>query len=259
MWLARLAVFIVTGAGCAGCLAEPVATRSAGDLADAMLNRLYSDGFEARMTISVTKSGGAHAGPIKVAVIGQLGTGRQRLLVKGISPDSVHDRFVAVERKPDGTTRAIQYDGASENVSEVDPFANLFETGVVVWDLLSPWWQWPLQRIVGTDHRDGRNCTVVRSKHADAISPIVEVVSCVEPGTGLALRTQLFDARGTLVRTKELGQIVHTASGSVVAKTLSIKGRDGSVTEIDVYGGDEQYSIRADTFARLDRPSEARQ
>ena len=211
------------------------------------------------MTISVTKSGGVHAAPIKVAVIGQLGPGRQRLLVKGISPDSVRDRFVAVERKPGGSIRAIQYDGASENVSDFDPFANLFETGVVVWDLLSPWWQWPLQRIVGTDHRDGKDCTVVRSRNADALSPIAEVVSCVELGSRLALRTQFFDAHGTLLRTKELGQIVHTASGSVVAKTLSIKGRNNSVTEIDVYGGDEQYSIRADTFSRLDRPSEARQ
>ena len=258
MWLAHLAVFIVTCVGCAACLAEPVVAGSAGDLADAMMTRLYSEGFEARMSISITKSG-AHAGPIKVAVIGQLGPERQRLLVKGISPDSVRDRFVAVERKPDGAIRAIQYDGASENVSEVDPFAGLFDTGVVVWDLLSPWWQWPVQRIVGTDHRDGRDCTVVRSKRADAISPIAEVVSCVEPGTRLALRTQFFDARGALVRTKELGQIVRTASGSVVAKTLSIKGRNGSVTEIDVYGGDEQYSIRADTFARLERSSEARQ
>jgi hypothetical protein len=257
VWLAHLAVFIVTGVGCAACLAEPAVAGSAVDLADAMMNRLYSDGFEARMTISVTTSG-AHAGPIKVAVIGQLGPERQRLLVKGISPDSVRDRFVAVERRPDGSIRAIQYDGASENVSEVDPFANLFETGVVVWDLLSPWWQWPLQHIVGTDHRDGRDCTVVRSRHADAVSPIAEVVSCVEPGTRLALRTQLFDARGNLVRTKELGQMLHTASGSIFAKTLSIKERNGSVTEIDVYGGDEQYSIRADTFSRLDRTSEAR-
>ncbi len=258
MWMARVALFIVIGAGCAACFAEPVAEVSGEDLADAMMNRLYSDGFEARMTISVTKSSGAHAGPIKVAVIGQLGPWRQRLLVKGISPDSVRDHFVAAERKPDGSIHAIQYDGVSERVSDVDPFANLFETGVVVWDLLSPWWQWPLQRIVRTDHRGGRECTVVRSRRADAISPIAEVVSCVEPGTRLALRTQFFDARGALVRTKELGQIVHTASGSV-AKTLSIEEPNGSVTEIDVYGGDDQYSIRADTFSRLDRPSEARQ
>ena len=211
------------------------------------------------MTISVTKIGGTHTGPIKLAVIGQLSPERQRLLIKGISPESVRDRFVAVERKPDGSIHAIRYEVASASVSDVDPFANIFETGIVVWDLLSPWWQWPLQHIVGTDHRDGRDCTVVRSKRADAISPIAEVVSCVELGTRLALKTQLFDARGTLVRTKELGQLVHAASGSVVARTLSINERNGSVTEIQVYGGDEQYSIRADTFSRLDRAFEVRQ
>ena len=192
-------------------------------------------------------------------MIGQLGPEQQRLLVKGISPDSVHDRFVAVERKSDGSIRAIQYGGASASVSEVDPFANVFETGVVVWDLLSPWWQWPQQRIAGADYRDGRDCIVIRSKRADGTSPIAEVVSCVDPDTRLALRTQLFDARGVLVRTKELSQTLRTASGSVIAKALSIKERNGSVTDIEVYGGDEQYSIRDDTFSRLDRPSGARQ
>jgi 3-methyladenine DNA glycosylase/8-oxoguanine DNA glycosylase len=47
-------------------------------------------------------------------------------------------------------------------------------------------------------------------------------------------------------------QTMRKDSGMTAAKRMSIAVADNSLTEIEVYGGDEHYFITAETFAALD-------
>jgi hypothetical protein len=232
--------------------AEPPAAPSSAALAEAMRQARYSDGFEARMNISTVKADGRRLASFKLAVIGQFDAARQRLLIRGISPDKVRHRFLAAERSADGRIRSIEYgEPISAGIAEADPFAKLFESGPVIWDMFAPWWNWPKQSLGTTEQIAGRDCTIVRSQSDAAISPIREVISCVDKDAGLSLRTQLFDSRRALVRTITVEQTMRKESGTMAAKRMSITGADNSVTEVEVYGGDEHYAIAAGTFAPL--------
>ena len=242
--LIQLVMFAPPGFG-----AEPSTILSAAALAESMRQASYSDGFEERMNITTVNSEGHRSVPIKLAVIGQFGTERQRLLIRGISPANVRDRFVFAERHADGWMSSNEYGAhiARGNV-EVDLFTQLFGTKLVIWDMFSPWWHWPKQSLGGTEKIDGRNCIIVRSQSDSKNYPIPEVVSCVDKDAGLSLKTQLFDGRHKLIRTISVVQMVGKESGAMAAKEVSIKGPDNSVTEAELYSGDEHYSITADTF-----------
>src|ERR1035437_869848 len=86
--------------------AEPAI--SARDLAAIMLQAKYSDGFEARMNVFVTKPNGAHPLPFRLALIGQFAADKQRLVIRGISPELVRDRMYAAEQQRDGPLRAVE-------------------------------------------------------------------------------------------------------------------------------------------------------
>jgi hypothetical protein len=211
-----------------------------------------SEGFEARMSVTLVGPDGQRTSPLKLAVIGQFGVDRQRLLIRGISPDKVRNRFIAAERTADGRIRSIEYgERATDSSAGVDPFANLFDSGLVIWDMFGSWWAWSKQTAGGGGQAAGHSCTLVRSRSDTGISPIREVLSCVDPDAKLALRTQLFDGSGVLVRAISVDQTMRKPSGAMAARRLSITGHANSVTEVEVYGGDEHYDITADTFAKL--------
>ena len=242
--LLQLVTFAHSGFG-----AEPSTILPAAVLVESMRQASYSAGFEERMSITTVNSEGHRSVPIKLAVIGQFGTERQRLLIRGISPANVRDRLVFAERHADGWIRANEY-GAhiARGNKEVDLFTHLFDTELVIWDMFGPWWHWPKQSLGGTERIEGRNCTNVRSQSDSGIYPIREVVSCVDKDAGLSLKTQLFDGRHKLIRTISVVQMVGKESGAMAAKEVSIKGPDNSVTEAELYSGDEHYSITPDTF-----------
>jgi Outer membrane lipoprotein-sorting protein len=242
--LIQLVMFAPPGFG-----AEPSTILSAAVLAEAVRQASYSDGFEERMNITTVNSEGHRSVPVKLAVIGQFGTERQRLLIRGISPANVRDRFVFAERHADGWIRANEY-GAhiARGNAEVDMFSHLFDTELVIWDMFSPWWHWPKQSLGGTEKIDGRNCIIVRSQSDSKNYPIREVVSCVDKDAGLSLKTQLFDGRHKLIRTISVVKMVGKESGAMAAKEVTIKGPDNSVTEAELYSGDEHHSITPDTF-----------
>jgi hypothetical protein len=241
-----------------GQAAESESDSSAAGLADSMRQAKLSDGFEARMNIVTVDPGGRRGQTIKVAVIGQFGTDRQRLMIRGISPNSVRNRFLVAERIADGPIRAIEYrERVTDGVAETDPQKNQFDAGLVMWDMFSPWWSWPKQTLGGTERMAGRDCRIVRSRDETGISPVREVVSCVDKGAGLSLRTQLFDSRRTLLRTISVERTIRRESGLLAAKKLTVAAADNTVTEIEVYGGDEHYAISAETFAPLDHPPAA--
>ncbi len=247
--LARVLLLLLTGLAAQGYCAE----QSAAALAETMKRARYSDGFEARMNISVFKLDGQRTASFKVAVIGQVGDDAQRLLIHGISPDKVRDRFIAAERGADGRIRAIAYTGdTSGGSAKFDASARLFDSGLVLWDMFGSWWNWPGQNLVESSQVAGRACTVVRSRSEDSASPIREVVSCVDPKARLSLQTQLYDRQHVLLRTIAAERLVRKESGAMAARRLTITEADDTVTEVEVYSGDEHYQITADTFATFD-------
>lgn len=226
------------------------AETDANGLAAAMRQARLSDGFEARMSVLVTKADGRHNLPIKIAVIGQFSSDRQRLVIRGISPEQVRGRFIAAERTADGRIRAISY-GAQTPVVEADPFARLFDSGMTIWDMFGAWWSWPDQSLDGDAQAAGRACTFVRSRNA-VPGPVQEVASCIDRGARLSLKTQLFNRQQAAIRTISVEQTMRKESGLLAAKKLLVTESSGTLTAIEIYGGDEQYVVTPDTFAALD-------
>jgi hypothetical protein len=224
-----------------------------GALVATMKQARLSEGFEARMEVATVAANGRRAMPFKLSVVGQVVKDRQRLRIRGISPDKVRGHYVAAERNADGRIRAIGYgEAVSGSVEKTDPAARLFDSGLVLWDMFGAWWNWPQQSIEGSDNVDGRACTLVRSRTDDGASPVREVLSCVNVDAKLSLRTQLYDRRHALLRTIAVKQTIRKESGALAAKKLSITEADRTVSEVEVYSGDEHYLVDADTFAPLD-------
>jgi len=220
-------------------------------LAESMKEATRSNGFEARMSISTSGTGESKS--LKIAVVGQFLGDRERLLVRGISPKEIRNRFFAAERSADGRIRAIEYgENSAHMATEVDPFAGLFGSEMVLWDMFGIWWDWPKQSLGETERIAGRDCTPLHSQSNIATVPIREVVSCVDQDGRLSLKTQLFDGRHLLLRTIFVGRTMRRDSGTKAAKRLRITGQGGAVSEIDVYDGDEHYSISPETFAALE-------
>jgi hypothetical protein len=250
---ASLAVILLATLVRSGHSAEIPATASSAALAESMRQARYSDGFEARMSLATVQPDGRRFPLFKVAVIGQFSAERGRLLIRGISPDRVRNRFFAAERRADGGIRPITYgEQISSGIAEIDPFTKLFDSELVMWDMFGPWWSWPKQSLGGTEQIAGHDCTIVRSQSDAAASPIREVISCVDKNARLSLRTQLFDGKHTLIRTISVEQTMRKEFGVMAAKKMLITGADHSVTEVEVYSGDEHYAITADTFSSLD-------
>ncbi|MBK9160557.1 MAG: hypothetical protein IPM27_03150 [Nitrosomonadales bacterium] len=247
--MVRLSCLLMLAFCCAQAGAAP---SDAAGLAAAMRQARLSDGFEVRMSVQVTGADKRLRPPFKIAVIGQTGSEWQRLLMRGISPNGIRNHFFAADNRSDGTFDAIEYDEHASGSTEYDPQAGLFDSGMVLWDMFAPWWNWTEQTIVGTDRTSGRQCELIRSRHANSISPVSEVVSCVDRKERLSVRTQLFDARHRLLRTITVERSVRKESGMLAAKKLSVIEADGRMTELEVYAGDEHYRITPATFARLD-------
>jgi hypothetical protein len=228
------------------------ADTSAGAVAETMQQAKYSSGFEARLNVFVTLANGAHPEPFKIAVIGQMSADKQRLLVRGIAPEAVRGRHVAAGRGSDGRIKAVAYRAADEYAA-ADPNARLFNSGLVAWDMFGSWWYWPQQTLGGTDQINGRECRKIRSATDDASSSVREVESCVDLAAKLSLRTRLYDSRHALLRTTTVAAVMRNGDGGrLIAKKLQITEANRTRTEVEVYTGDDQYEISAETFAALD-------
>lgn len=257
MRIAKVILVCVLLAAGPGYGAEPGNPVSASTLAELMRQAMHSEGFEARLSVFMTKANGAHPPPFKLAVVGQFVADKQRLLIRGVSPESVHDRFIAAERGSDGRLRVLEYRGqtASEHV-ESDPLSKIFDSGLVVWDMFCPWWGWPKQSLEGIERINGRECTKIRSVSDDKSIAVREVESCVDQQAKISLRTRLFDSKHALIRATSVERLVRKRiGGGMAAKKLTIKEASGVLTEIEVYAGDEQYEISDDTFSALDQPT----
>jgi hypothetical protein len=108
-------------------------------IAQAMRQVRYSDGFEARMNITLVAPTGQRALPFKVAIIGQIDAARERLVIRGIAPERIRNRFIAAERRDAGPIRAVAYrESPAAGRAQADPFLPIFDSNLVVWDLFAP-------------------------------------------------------------------------------------------------------------------------
>jgi hypothetical protein len=242
-----------------GDAGEPAALANAAALADAVRQARVSDGFEFRMNVLTIRPDGRRA-PLKLAVIGQFAAGKERLLIRGLAPDSVRDHYIAAERSADGAIRSIVYDGpAVAGISQGDASGTLFGSELVLWDMFAPWWHWPNQELGEARHAAGRDCLVVLSRPDAGFSTIRTVESCVDANAKVSLRTELFDGRHKRVRTIAVERLTPKASKGMAITRMSVTGSDHSTSEVDVYSGDEGYVITADTFSALDSHPAAKQ
>ncbi|WP_295444589.1 hypothetical protein [uncultured Thiodictyon sp.] len=222
-------------------------------IAEAMRQARYSDGFAVRMNITLVAPTGQRSLPIKLSIVGQMDAAGGRLVIRGIAPERIRNRFIAAERIGAGPIRAVAYrESAAAGCAQADPLMPVFDSNLVVWDLFAPWWSWPEPRMVGTARVAEDDCVNLRLRTDSTASPIREVVSCVDANRHLPLRTQLFDGRHTLVRTVVVDETMRQESGRIAARKFSITGADQAVSEIEVYSGDEDYHVPAGTFAALD-------
>jgi hypothetical protein len=140
-----------------------------------------------------------------------------------------------------------------DKVSGVDSDARLFDSGLVLWDMFSPWWNWRRQALLAGERINGRECVTIRSSTDDKNSIVREVESCVDVSARLSLRTRLYDAHHVLIRTVLVGKTIQKADASMqAAKKMTMTDAEGVTTQVEVYSGDEQYQIAADAFAALD-------
>jgi hypothetical protein len=250
------AIILATLAG-AGHAAEPAARPAPEALAQSMRSARLSEGFQARMKVSLVQTDGRRAPPFKIAVIGQFSDRLERVLIRGISPDAVRHRVFAAERGADGVIRAVTYeDDLPGAIAQADPLMKLFGSDLVVWDMFGAWWNWPHPSLGGTERIGGRDCTIVTFQADSAMSPVREVISCIDEAARLALRTQFFGGRHKLLRTVSVMQTMRRESGAMAAKAMTITGVDDSITEVRVYSGDEHYLVTPGTFPSLDhRPA----
>ncbi|MDX8400765.1 MAG: outer membrane lipoprotein-sorting protein [Gallionellaceae bacterium] len=231
--------------------AEPAAI-SAQEIAESMSRAKYSNGFEVRMNVFVTKANGAHPLPMKLAIIGKMAADKQRLSIRGITPKAIRGHFVAAERI--GGVRAIKFQ-TTNNSSELDPNTQLFDSGLVIWDMFSPWWGWSKQILEGRERINKHDCERIRSRTNDLRSAVREVESCVDIQNKISLRTRLYDSQHVLLRTTSVQSFMRKSQGLLAAKKLTIVGADQSKTEIRIYSGDEEYQVTAETFAALEHQS----
>lgn len=217
--------------------------------ADIVKSRL-SDGFQARMQVVITGQDKRIAPPLKIAVIGERTPDRQRLLVRGISPAKVRNRMFAAEMVSGRIEAVAAADGTA--ASSIPSASRIFDSGIVLWDLMTPWWQWSDQQVIGNDSVDGHGCTLVRSRNASDKEPVSEVVSCVDEQNLLPWRSELFGPGHKLLRTITVKRAIRAESGTLAAKAMVIALPGESSSDVQVYSGDEHYLIAADTFAIID-------
>lgn len=221
------------------------------ELADAMLKARYSSGFEARMQIASSAS--ATKIPVKLAVVGQIDAQRQRLMLRGISPAKLRGSFIAVEEQAGHEMVAIRYQGEKPDAMEAfDISSSAFDSGLVVWDMLAPWWRWPNQQFAGADQVGGKPCTLLRSTAAKG-GHVSEVISCIDVKEHLALSVALYDQQHQLLRTLVVDKPMRKHDGQLAAKVLSIQLPHDETVQVNAYSGDEDYTISEAQFAPLDK------
>ena len=220
-------------------------------LARAMREAHVSDGFEVRMSVSILEPDGDRRAPYRVAVVGQASGDGGWISVRPLVRQAGQAVNVVARLDAEGAVRAVRLNGRSGAPAvAIDPYADRTLDGLSVWEMLSPWWQWPQQTLQGETQIAGRTCSLITSRATpDAI--VRSVASCVDTRGRIALRTDLLDARGERLRRIEVTQVIRNARGSLNPKRILITEPGRAGVELDLYAGDEHYVVDREAFPAL--------
>jgi hypothetical protein len=221
------------------------------EIAEKMQASRLSDGFSARMNVAVIESNGRRQEPFKLSLIGQRNSQHQRLLLRGISPARLQQQRVAAELRS-GKIVAVSYQNVPESLTTIfDADEAIFDSGLRLWDMFAPWWNWPEQQRLGTVEIRGQSCELVHSTETGSAAFARSVVSCVDTARNISLRTEIFGPGKSRLRTIEVLSTMRRDSGAIAAKKLQLEDNKYRITESEIYSGDENYEVSDALFSRL--------
>lgn len=227
------------------------AALSGNEIARNMQATRLSNGFSARMNVAVIEANGKRQEPFKLSIIGQLNSEHRRLLLRGVSPAGIQHKRIVAEIK-NGKIVAATYAEAPETpIADFAEDQDIFDSGLRLWDMFAPWWDWREQKVIGTADIRGVSCIRVRSAENAVAAHARSVVSCIDTSRKISLRTEIWGPDNKLMRTIEVLSTQRRNSGTIVAKKVQLKNYSGRITESEVYSGDENYEVSDVMFSRL--------
>lgn len=221
------------------------------EIADAMRNARVSDGFSLRMNVAVIEASGKRHEPFKLSVVGQRTRHHQRLLLRGISPISIQQQRIAAEIRAGEITAVSYADAPNSRITPIAANQQIFDSGLVLWDMFAPWWDWPDQRVLGAAKIRGQEC-IILSSAGNPNAGIQTVISCIDVTQKVALKTEIFGEHQKLLRVTEVLSTLRLESGAVSAKKIQLRDARNTITESEIYSGDENYEVNDALFTSLD-------
>lgn len=207
-------------------------------LSTELRHAMTTPGMQLRMEVRVRDASRHLRMPFKVAIVARFDAAHRQVRVQGISPQSVR-----------GSARYLELSGTTlrawdEQGRATDPAQRLFDSGLVAADLLQPWWDWPDAAQLGTAERNGHPCSRLRLRSAAG----EQVETCVDAKSGLAWETLILNRDGSARRTLTVLRTMRRENGLLAPKSIEIREADGTLTQLLVYSGDEQYPVDDHTF-----------
>ena len=221
------------------------------DIAGNMQAVRLSDGFSARMNVAVIEANGKRQVPFKLSIIGQLNSEHRRLLLRVVAPAGIQHNRIVAEIKNGKVVAAAYTEAPGAPVADFAEDQDIFDSGLRLWDMFAPWWDWPEQKVIGTANIRGLPCMLVRSAENPVADHARSVVSCIDTSRKISLRTEIWGPDNKLLRTIEVIGTQRRDSGITVAKKVQRKDYSGRITESEVYSGDENYEVSDVMFSRL--------
>ncbi|MBF0281074.1 MAG: outer membrane lipoprotein-sorting protein [Zetaproteobacteria bacterium] len=231
------------------------AEESAQNIIHRILQHRLSQGFEVRMNIEVFDAENQRQQPLKVALIGRYVEQQQQLLIRGITPAKYTHQIYAAEVGKNQPPRMFRRYGV-ENHS-VEPFnieSPLFDSGLIAYDMLMPWWYWHDQQLIGNQMVNGHDCIVIQSVEQPLLigQEIHRVISYIDRKELFPWRIEIFNNEQQRLRTLEVQQVMRLESGALTAKALTVEQFNHQVSKIFIYSGDEHYLIQPESFSILE-------
>jgi hypothetical protein len=227
-------------------------TDRADDLIRAVRNARASTGFEIRLKVSGVRPDGQPSAIVKVVVVGDVTSVASRLVARRLDGEEGAAFSMAAIADQNGNVRSVQAAAPDEKVVASDPYESQPADGLYIWDMLAPWWSWPLQVVDGRSKVGRQPCTLVTSRNESKSALVRSVTSCVDVGNGLALSIELRGTHGALIRRIEVVGTVRNEAHRLVPRQLRITLSGEETTRVEVYAGDEHHETGPATFHMLD-------
>jgi hypothetical protein len=229
------------------------ATPNANDIAKNLRENQYSEGFQARFNVLRRNQKGAIAAPMQLILIGQVNAQQRRFLLRSLSANKPLSPRIFIEQTQTNPPKVLRLNAAEETPSLIQPNEPLLELSLQASDLLSPWWSW--QHSLGSTLKiNGKECQILHSVNPSTVQNLAyhRAESCIDLQQNMALRIQIFNPENIEVRRIDVLQTLKKSNGrGYVAKKFTLTDQARKVTEFEIYSGDDEYQITAETFATL--------